>query len=1187
MKQPVYVVLFSTLVFALVSVASCGGSKTSPSDSDTASDSIVTDEDLLTDDLIPDEEETDAEPTDKDTADKDTTDKDTADQDTTDKDTADVEPDTEEEPDTDVAENPCVPNPCTAIEHSTGGCVAEGDTFTCICEEHYSWNSADKTCDADTRRTDCVNIPFGAHGIGDNLDGKFEQVWDGDSWEPATFECAWECDENYTKVNETCVADRRRVDCTNIPDNAHGVGINSDGKFEQVWDGDSWEPENVLCLWECDENYSPQGNECIPNSRLFPCSNQLPDNAHWIAPNENGMFTQVWDGDSWEPAVFDCPWECNENYSKNGPVCEANTRRVACTNPTPEHAHYSGANADGQFEQRWNGSEWEPATFVCEWECDEGYVWDENANLCLCAGGTRRVDCTNIPEHAHGTGDNADGKFEQTWDCTSWIPETFACTWECDENYTWNGNECEPGQRRVDCENIPEHAHGIGENFDGKFQQVWNGTRWEPETFECAWECDRGYWLNQSGDGCDFQSVIYVNHSATGANDGTSWEDAFTDLSDALTTAVNGQEIWVAAGVYRPTRCPYGSQCEDREKTFMMFRDTLMHFVVYGGFEGTETSRDQRDWVTNATVLSGDINDDDIWDDLNHIWLNRSDNVYHVLTFDPVFPDNTLLLDGFVIVGGHASDNPNPNDRRGAGLSTTNHSVVVRNCTFSGHTALNGSAIAAYDSELTVEDSFFRYNVGGIISGGGDWILSNVLVEENYADNTIVSFGNGSLTITGSTFLNNYAEEVVSSSFTNAEVTDSDFLANSGRALSFLNNVTLFVGNCVFEDNGWTGGEIGGAIHIGTQSTAEINSSFFTRNTAPVGSAIVSFESDLTITSCEFRENTTTQWDGAVSISGGTSQILSSQFIGNTESVPSALSVKNGATLLLQDTVFEQNISSPKNDETPLTVNISESTATIISTRFSENSGSALSIGDSTTLIEDSKFIANRSVNHGAIFQENMKKPLTIKGCYFKDNAADMPGTGFAGLGGAIMLNGMDGSSEPVTIVNSVFDGNRANLWGGALLILMANPRIVNCTFANNTDSGNDGIVFVASNADFDNTIIWDEVNQIMDAGPYHFPPSNPTFRYSDVRYSGGSGNTCGPTGDEPCWVLPFGTDGGGNIDANPLFVGSGNNPLDLQSGSPCVNTGSNALVPADVTTDILGDPRIQNGTVDMGAYEQ
>ena len=128
--------------------------------------------------------------------------------------------------------------------------------------------------------------------------------------------------------------------------------------------------------------------------------------------------------------------------------------------------------------------------------------------------------------------------------------------------------------------------------------------------------------------------ITYVNANATGANNGTSWADAYTDLHSATFNTTSG-EIWVAAGTYTPSKTFTGNTPgNNRQKTFRI----QYNVQVYGGFNGTETMLSQRNWETNVTTLSANV--------------GGGLFAYNIVRMDG--NTSSTILDGFTISQGQA-----------------------------------------------------------------------------------------------------------------------------------------------------------------------------------------------------------------------------------------------------------------------------------------------------------------------------------------------------------------------------------------------------------------------------------------------------------------------------------------------------------------------------------------------------
>jgi predicted outer membrane repeat protein len=168
-------------------------------------------------------------------------------------------------------------------------------------------------------------------------------------------------------------------------------------------------------------------------------------------------------------------------------------------------------------------------------------------------------------------------------------------------------------------------------------------------------------------------------------------------------------------------------------------------------------------------------------------------------------------------------------------------------------------------------------------------------------------------------------------------------------------------------------------------------------------------------------------------------------------------------------------------------------------------------------------------------------------------------------------------------LTNTVLAGNTATDDGGGIHCHAdSSPMVLNSTLIGNSVTspvGRGGGLWLENGlmATVKNSIFW---HNDASEGPEiwmgtSWSPSKLTLSYSDVR--GGQALCHVESGCTLNW-------GAGMIDADPLFADLARRDTHLTWNSPCRDSGDNTG--ALPSTDSEGDPRIAQGTIDMGADE-
>jgi len=492
--------------------------------------------------------------------------------------------------------------------------------------------------------------------------------------------------------------------------------------------------------------------------------------------------------------------------------------------------------------------------------------------------------------------------------------------------------------------------------------------------------------------------IIYVKADASGSNNGTSWTNAYTDLQNAIATSNYGTQIWVAIGTYKPTA---GT---DRNAYF----DLKNGVEIYGGFLGTETLLEERDYIHNESILSGDIG----------IAGDSLDNSYTIVY--SLGTDENTVLEGFTIQDGNANytggDVLDTHPRKSGGgmyLSgeMTDLRCQIKHCHFkNNHSDFRGgglfiwSGAAAGSTRPNIFANEFTQNNAGTLGGGFYWIGGTYLQDELIPADSLI-FNNNTANVGGGIHMT-----------------------------SRVNSALTKIRNCSFEEN--NSGR-GGGLYFREDSFENIGIEFlgcnFIYNTSGEPGGAVFYESfyefkNVTLRDCYLDHNTAGSLENPVD-GGGI-------FIEGYIDAPNP-----NAKVLIDNTTMSWNAGNYGGGVNP---NIEgEVTIEVKNSIFQYNSA-AFSGGGIYSAKPDHKLRVSNSY-----FEGNAANEATGGGVHVQSSDVEITNSIFkANIGktgaGIRMING--------NVTNCVFYENNAVQQGGGIRCNQAT--IANCIFWNNINFG-------------------------------------------------------------------------------------------------------------------------------------
>jgi parallel beta-helix repeat protein len=503
----------------------------------------------------------------------------------------------------------------------------------------------------------------------------------------------------------------------------------------------------------------------------------------------------------------------------------------------------------------------------------------------------------------------------------------------------------------------------------------------------------------------------------------------------------------------------------------------------------------------------------------------------------------TASVEGFTFTGG-AVGNPN--------IHVFNSVATLANNTITG-SAGNGLSTRAWPATETCEVTLTGNSIVGN-SGSGVWVYQTVvtMTENNISGN---SGGGVHVWYSSGPFTRNTISENAGTGMdlykSSATLTDNVISGNSAPVSSGMPSVGSGGGLCInYSSVTMSGNQVignsapadhgngGGMLAFGSSVT--MNGDLISENWATnEGAGLYFIKCPTVLEGVAVTGNYVTGGPYAeYPMAGGaffidcTGTVSNSDISGN--SAPHLPGVTmHGSSLTLADNIITGNSADPAEYAGSTAVQGYESSLILTRNTIADNAGWGISFSHSAATVTNSIILNNAlgiCVNDSSLelsdsdILGNSGTGVRVVGV----TLAMLTNSIIAGNAGA----GVDNYAEELVLTNNTIVGNG----GGGVTTDWWSPTIIT------------------------NCILW---GNTLESEPMDLAGASAT--YSDI----GAGET----------------EGEGNISLDPLFVDAAAGDFHLQTGSPCIDAGSNSA-PALPETDKDGNPRIFGPAVDMGAYE-